>query len=189
MSVRQGTAAQPATVDTMLQDAAASLHEPLGEGNHFATTCADNPLKRNVVVSIKASLNELCLQKSKANWTPTADALRSMFQQRKFTSLDGQTSVTGDLKSVVLHDLSLDHAKSSFPIAVGCRITACDDCTFTSTGEAFSTVVLPNSETSVSKTLQADDVSLGAFASPRFASSFAAEPSQPDCLLCHSLRI
>lgn len=63
---------------------------------------------------------------------------------------------------MVLHDMAITHAKSSFPLALGARITGVDDRTFSSTGESFSTVILPNAESTAVKKLQADDVSLGA---------------------------
>lgn len=44
--------------------------------------------------------------------------------------------------------------------AVGARITGVDDCTYSSTGESFSAVVLPHSDSHTPKKLQADDVSL-----------------------------
>ena len=56
--------------------------------------------------------------------------------------------------------MRVTHVKSSFPMSLGAKITAVDDRTFSSTGEAFSTIILPNSESTASKTLQADDVSL-----------------------------
>ena len=43
---------------------------------------------------------------------------------------------------------------------LGAKITGVDDKTYSSTGEAFSTVLLPNSESHTAKKLQADDVSL-----------------------------
>jgi len=70
----------------------------LAEGNSFATQSPEHPLHREVVVSIKASLNDLCLQKSKGTWAPTPEALKSIFQQRKFTSLEGSSEPHGDLK-------------------------------------------------------------------------------------------
>jgi len=86
MSVRQEGSA---SVDAMLQESVSTvLHDPLGEGNSYATTNEGNPLEREVIVSISSSLNDLCLQKSKATWKPSEEALKSMFQQRKFTSLD-----------------------------------------------------------------------------------------------------
>ena len=60
MSIRRGAAPQQ-TVDSMLAEAvsAANVHDPLGEGNGYTTTNVDNPLHRDVVVSIRASLNDL----------------------------------------------------------------------------------------------------------------------------------
>jgi hypothetical protein len=117
-------------------------------------------MHRDVCVSIKASLNDLCLQKGKGSWAPSQEALRHMFQARKFTSLDGATENSGDLKAVVLHNLEVKHSKSTFPVSLGARVTAVDDSTFSAIGEAFSTVLLPESENSNVRQLQADDVSL-----------------------------
>ena len=90
--------------------------------------------------------------------------MRVAVQQRKFTSLDGATEASGDLKvracclspgptqpphprpsrpapqSVVLHNMELKHSKSTFPMSLGARITCVDDKTYASTGEAYSTV-------------------------------------------------
>tara|TARA_X000001036_G_scaffold232219_1_gene216941 strand:- start:14 stop:649 length:636 start_codon:yes stop_codon:yes gene_type:complete len=132
----------------------------LAEGNAFSTAAPENPLQRRIVVSIRASLSELCLQKNKATWAPSQEALKSMFQQKKFTSLEGSADNQGDLKSIVLHKMQIDHSRSTFPVALGARITGVDDASFSSTGEAYSAIVLPQSENSVGKTLQADDVSL-----------------------------
>ena len=46
------------------------------------------------------------------------------------------------------------------PRSAGARITGVDDKTFSSTGESFSAIVIPNTESSVSKTIQKDEVSL-----------------------------
>tara|TARA_Y100000389_G_scaffold204725_2_gene259219 strand:- start:1704 stop:1958 length:255 start_codon:yes stop_codon:yes gene_type:complete len=46
----------------------------------------------------------------------------------------------GDLKSVVLHDMKINHVKSTFPMSLGARVTGVDDCTYSSTGEAFSAI-------------------------------------------------
>ena len=56
--------------------------------------------------------------------------------------------------------MSVSHVKSTFPCSLGARITGVDDRTFSSTGEAFSSIVLPHSESNAVKELQADDVSL-----------------------------
>ena len=70
----------------------------LAEGNSFATQSSENPLTRNIVVSIRASLNDLCLQKAKGQWSPTPEALKSIFQAKKFVTLDGAQETHGDLK-------------------------------------------------------------------------------------------
>ena len=82
---------------------------------------------------------ELCLQKNKGVWQPSPEALKAIFQQKRFTALDGTSEAMGDLKSVVLHDMRVTHVKSSFPMALGAKISAVDDKTYSSTGEAFST--------------------------------------------------
>ncbi len=91
----------------------------LAEGASFSVATPENPLTRNIVVSVRASLNDLCLQKSRGTWAPSSEALRSIFQQRKFTSLDGAAENKGDLKSIVLHSMKLTHIKSSFPMSLG----------------------------------------------------------------------
>jgi hypothetical protein len=63
---------------------------------------------------------------------------------------------------MVLHDLSVTHTKSTFPLSLGAKVSGVDDATFSSTGEAYSTIVLPNCDSNAVKKLQADDVSLGA---------------------------
>tara|TARA_Y100000389_G_scaffold204725_2_gene259220 strand:- start:2061 stop:2324 length:264 start_codon:yes stop_codon:yes gene_type:complete len=86
MSVRSEKAAAPTNALAALEvtdTAAAPNPEALGEGNNFCVASPDNPLKRNVVVSIKATLNDFCLQASKGTWAPTQEALRSIFQQRR----------------------------------------------------------------------------------------------------------
>jgi len=40
----------------------------------------------------------------------------------------------GDLKSVVLHKMTMSSQHSTFPVALGLRITGVDDCTFAQTG-------------------------------------------------------
>lgn len=149
-------------------DAAQPEAGHLAEGNSFSVAAPDNPLTRNLVVSIRASLNDLCLQKQKGVWAPSAEALKQIFQQKKFTSLDGSADVQGDLKSVVLHDMKVTHLKSTFPISLGARVSGVDDRTFSSTGEAFSTIIIPNAESHTAKTLQQDDVSLAYEFSKKF---------------------
>ena len=105
MSVRAAplntAAADLGTAIAEVQPEAAAL----AEGNSFATQSSENPLTRHVVVSIRASLNDLCLQKSKGTWAPSPEALKSIFQAKKFVALDGASEQHGDLKSVVLHNM------------------------------------------------------------------------------------
>ena len=93
MSVRSEKAAVAPTNALAALDvsdsAAVGSPDQLGEGNNFCVANPENPLKRNLVVSIKATLNDFCLQKTRGTWAPTQEALRSIFQQKKFTSLDG----------------------------------------------------------------------------------------------------
>lgn len=95
---------------------AVSSDATLGEANSYCVASPDNPLKRSLVVSIRASLNDLCLQNQKGTWAPSSEALKSIFQQRRFTSLEGSADHQGDLKSVVLHEMSVNHVSSTFPI-------------------------------------------------------------------------
>lgn len=46
------------------------------------------------------------------------------------------------------------------PPLTGARITGVDDKTYSSTGESFSNIILPHSESNATRKLQADDVSL-----------------------------
>ena len=103
---------------------------------------------------------DLCLQKQRGTWAPSQEALRSILQQRRFTSLEGAAESMGDLKSIVLHNLETVHLKSTFPMSLGAKITGVDDACYSATGEAFSTILLPNAESTSHKKLQADDVSL-----------------------------
>ena len=109
MSVR----AEPTPLATMTHDMGTAIAEATPDGNHLAegvsysTATPENPLTRNLAVSIRASLNELCLQKNKGVWQPSPEALKAIFQQKRFTALDGTSEAMGDLKSVVLHDMKV----------------------------------------------------------------------------------
>ena len=166
MSVRQSNSpeveqavAQPAPVAaTTFGEAAAET--ALAEGNSYNVASPDRPLTRTVVVSIKSTLNDLCLQRQRGTWSPSAEALRGIFQNRRFTDLSGAAESQGDLSSIVLHSMKLKHSRSSFPIALGVKATGVDDATYSSTGDAYSTILLPESESARERELQSDDVSL-----------------------------
>lgn len=190
-----GVPMTPALVETpgAAATAGASIADEhaLAEANTFNTNNVDHPLSRSVVVNIRASLNDLCLKKSKATWSPSTEAVRNILQQRRFTDLTGASESQGDLKesdcislkpplantltlsgsqfhralgaqSVVLHKLAIDQQSNSFPIAVGTKVVGVEDNTYSLTGEAFSSVALPETAVTTAKTLQEDDVTLGA---------------------------
>ena len=74
----------------------------------------------------------MCLKKSKAQWAPSGDAVRSMLQQRKFTDLSGSSEQQGELSSIVMHKLSVASHTNNF-LAVGARISGVDDSTYSIT--------------------------------------------------------
>lgn len=127
----------------------------------FQSAKAQHPLRRKVVVNVRASLAELITKASASVWAPTETQLGTMFKQKKFTSLNGNTSMQGDLRSVVLHKVSAEKVKSTFPIAVGASITGVDDSYFSSTGKPFSMITHSHAHSSNPFQLQEDDVSVG----------------------------
>lgn len=126
----------------------------------FQSAKAQHPLRRKVVVNVRASLAELVTKASSSVWSPTEAQLGTMFKQKKFTSLNGTTSMQGDLRSVVLHKVSAEKVKSTFPIAVGASITGVDDAYFSSTGKPFSMITHSHAHSSNPFQLQEDDVSV-----------------------------
>ena len=72
----------------------------------------------------------------------------------------GTSEAQGDLKSVVLHKMAVASQRNTFPIALGVRIAGVDDATYSQTGEAYSTVALPETDVHTSRTLQEEDTSL-----------------------------
>ena len=56
--------------------------QALHQANDFNTTSPEHPLKRTVVINIRASLSDLCLKQNRATWAPpSADATKAIFQQ------------------------------------------------------------------------------------------------------------
>ena len=139
----------------------AANEQHLAQANEFNTSNPNHPLKRTVVINIRSSLADLCLKKSRATWTPpSAEATKAILQQRKFVDLQGTSEQQGDLKSIVLHKMALRSQQSSYPIALGVRISGVDDATFSQTGEAFSTITLPDMNSHNELSLQEDDTAL-----------------------------
>lgn len=127
MSVRSEKIAAPINASEQMTTAiydAQPTDVALHEGSTYSTSTAEHPLHRSVVVSVRASLNDLCLTKAKSTWAPTSEALRSIMQQKvcvrrsrtlphsdlprsaltrgcasqKYTGLDGSADAQGDLK-------------------------------------------------------------------------------------------
>ena len=86
--------------------------------------------------------------------------LRGRRAQRKFMDLGGSAEKQGDLKSVVLHELTMGAHKSTFPIALGVRLTGVDDACYSQTGESYSMIAMPNADTHMPRTLQKDNTEL-----------------------------
>ena len=63
--------------------AAQNADAALGDANALSTNSPHHPLQRTIAVNIRASLGDLCLRKQKATWAPSAEALRTILQQRK----------------------------------------------------------------------------------------------------------
>lgn len=59
--------------------------------------------------------------------------------------------------------MALRSQQSNFPVALGVRISGVDDSTYSQTGEAFSTIALPEMNTHTELSLQEDDTALVSF--------------------------
>jgi len=91
--------ATPGAMDALATiNAAQAADSPLGEANDFNTINPDHPLRRTVVATIRASLDDLCLRKAKSTWSPSPEALQQIFRQQKFVDLSGTSEQQGDLK-------------------------------------------------------------------------------------------
>jgi hypothetical protein len=56
--------------------------------------------------------------------------------------------------------MTLGAQKSTFPIALGVRITGVDDKAFSQTGESYSMITMPNADSHASRVLQEDNTDL-----------------------------
>lgn len=148
--------------------AAQDADSALSPANSLSTSNPEHPLKRSVVVNIRASLADLALRKTRGTWAPSADALRNIFQAKKFTDLSGNTEATGDLKSIVLHSMTLSSVQSDFDTPLGVKLTGVDNSTYSLTGEAYATIAQPKVSSTVPRVLQEDDVRLAYEFSKRF---------------------
>ena len=156
----EGPLMAPAGAETAMVSAPVN-EQHLAPATDFNTSNPNHPLKRTVVINIRSSLADLCLKKSRATWSPpSSEATKAIFQQKKFTDLQGNSEAQGDLKSVVLHKMAMRSTQNTYPISLGIRISGVDDATFGQTGEAYSTIALPSMESHTALTLQEDDTAL-----------------------------
>ena len=145
---------QDPTVDL----SAGASEELLGEGTTgFPTSQKETPLNRKVTVTIRASLAELSTNPQKATWSPSKEQLENIYQHKQFVDLSGETKKQGDLGSVVLHSVEAKGVQSTFPISVGARITGVDEKSYSSLGNAFSMIALPNAKGGPPIKLQEED--------------------------------
>ena len=56
--------------------------------------------------------------------------------------------------------MTLGAHKSTFPIALGVRMTGVDDSTFSQTGESYSMIAMPNADSHNARVLQEDNTDL-----------------------------
>ena len=56
--------------------------------------------------------------------------------------------------------MTLGAQKSTFPIALGVRMTGVDDKAFAQTGESYSMITMPNADSHVERVLQEDNTEL-----------------------------
>ena len=84
LTIPQDALAAAAGVPAMPVDTGAMVpgDQALHAANDFNTTSPEHPLKRTVVINIRASLSDLCLKQNRATWAPpSADATKAIFQQ------------------------------------------------------------------------------------------------------------
>lgn len=120
----------------------------------------NQPNTRMFHVTINSTLKELASDESASVWAPAQDKLKSIFHQTKFDSINGSAAKYGNLKSVVLHSLSVMNVESNAPFAIGMDVSGVDNMTYTKNGDAFSHIVTPNAKHYVERELQKDDTKL-----------------------------
>lgn len=148
--------------------------DELGEGaTGFQSKSIDHPLKRTAVIGLRASLAELTTNAGRGAWAPSLDTLRSIYQQKQYLDLGGSANPEGDLRSVVIHNIECRGVTSTFPIAVGARITGVDEKFYSSIGSSFSMVALPNQKSTTATVLQEEDPSVAYDFAKRYRSCHA----------------
>jgi len=115
---------QGATSPHSMQDLSAGMGDLTTEDSaKFSLQQPNDPLTRTLNVNIKGNLSDLTGNPSLSVWQPTVEALNTIFQQSKYHNLKGDMAKKGDLKSVILHSISVKAVQSDFPF--GKRQTFC----------------------------------------------------------------
>ena len=74
------TEASPAGHVSATIAAAQQADSALSEANALSVSSPEHPITRQVAITIRSSLGDLCLRKAKGQWAPTQSALKQMFQ-------------------------------------------------------------------------------------------------------------
>lgn len=152
-----------------------------------STMSSNNPLRRKIHVAVRATLSDLITQPhSVASWTPTEAQLGSMLKQRRFVSLNGTSQMQGNLKSVIVHKVSANMVRSTFPIAVGASITGVDESYFSSIGKPFSMIATKGTHVG-NVELQKDDVTVAYEFAQRYPVRTHASRRIPSLSPCYRL--
>lgn len=160
MSVRPNNAkAQTEEIAGVFQGNTTALAE--GSTSYNGSAVGSAPLKRTITANLSVSLGELAQSpETSARWQPSRQALEAVFRQAQFTDLSGSQTMNGDLSSAVVHSITCTKVSSSFPLAVGAKITGVDSQAFSMRGDAYSTIIHPNETSTNPVTLKEDDVSV-----------------------------
>jgi len=155
------------------------------EGASMRATHPDEPLTRTLNVSIRGNLSDMTSNPSLSVWQPTQEALATIFQKAKYTNLKGSMENKGDLKSAILHSVSVKSVQSDFPFALGAKITGVDESTFTRSGKSYSTVFMPKESSHTHRILQKDNVEVAYDFASRYPVRFAFKISNSDANPCN----
>ena len=85
----------------------------------------------------------------------------------------------------MLHSITAKSVNSNFPIAVGAKIHGVEEKSYSSTGSAYSMIVMPNQKSQGEEVLQEEDVSVAY----DFAKVWLLEPTPSPCrlVLCQTI--
>ena len=188
MSIRGEPKSNAETPATVLSEAA-NTDTALAEGNSFSVASPDSPLERTVLVSVRLHLTTYVCRRQRGRGprrrrpsvrSSSRSALRrSMGRRRAWGSEVDRVAFYGCQtreRHVPDHPGRQDYGRrcALAPFSHGASLVLTPPVRsqttqhFRQPGEAFSTILLPNSESTAEKKLQADDVSLAYEFSKKF---------------------